>query len=133
MKNADLKRAGQTELIFEELIAGILYTGPLYEKYNAVLRFSAVKDHDGLVKIVHASLDEVPFVQKKCGLLHLGEWAVSDDGQEVRWEWHNKYVTTIHAINSVVVKCSRLTKLQPLYRGWTDATLPKKFFEEDEV
>ena len=60
-------------------------------------------------------------------------WKSSADGQEVRWEWHNKYTTTIHAVNSVVVKCSRLTKIQPLYRGWTGATLPQAFFVEDEM
>ena len=131
LKNDELKKSGQDELIDEELIAGILYTGPLYEKYNGVLRFSAAKDDDGTVKIMYASLDEVPFLQKKCGWLHLGEWVETDKG--VRWEWHNKYTTTIHAINSIVVKCSRLTKVQPLYRGWTDATLPKKFFEADDM
>ena len=31
-KNADLVSAGQTPLILEELIAGRLYTGPMYEK-----------------------------------------------------------------------------------------------------
>ena len=41
--------------------------------------------------------------------------------------------TTIHAINSVVVKMSRLTKVAPLYRGWTGATLPAKFFEADAM
>ena len=30
-----------------------------------------------------------------------------------------------------VVKMSRLSKIKPLYRGWTDATLPKSFFEAD--
>ena len=28
---------------------------------------------------------------------------------------------------------SRLTKVKPLYRGWTDATLPKTFFEADDM
>ena len=32
LKNADLVSAGQTPLILEELIAGRLYTGPMYEK-----------------------------------------------------------------------------------------------------
>ena len=49
----------------------------------------------------------------------------------MRWQWDNTYTTTIHAINSVVVKMSRLSKIKPLYRGWTDATLPKSFFEAD--
>ena len=63
----------------------------------------------------------------------VGAWATSNEMDGVHWEWHNKYTTTIHAINSVVVKCSRLTKVQPLYRGWTGATLPESFFEEDDM
>ena len=43
------------------------------------------------------------------------------------------YATTIHAINSIVVKLSRRTKIRPLYRGWTGATLPKSFFTADSM
>ena len=100
-----------------------------YEKYNAVLRFFAVKNKDGSVQIEYASEAGVPFLQKKCGLLNLGTWKPVEGG--VRWQWDNMYTTTIHAINSVVVKMSRLSKIKPLYRGWTDATLPKSFFEAD--
>ena len=28
---------------------------------------------------------------------------------------------------------SRLTKIEPLYRGWTGATLPRSFFEPDAL
>ena len=31
-------------------------------------------------------------------MLGLGVWTDEADGS-VRWDWHNKYVTTIHAIN----------------------------------
>ena len=133
LKNEELERAGQTKLVIEELIGGILYTSPCYEKYNAVLRFSAAKNLDGKVKIWYASFEEVPYLQKKCGWLDLGEWVACEDEEGVRWEWHNNYATTIHSINSIVVKCSRLTTIQPLYRGWTGATLPERFFVEDEM
>ena len=83
------------------------------------------------MQIAYLSSDAAPFLQQKCGWLGLGKWVATDEG--VRWEWHNKYSTTIHAVNSVVVKCSRLTKIQPLYRGWTGATLPQAFFVEDEM
>ena len=36
--NARLRAEGHTEVILEELLAGRLYTGPMYQKYNAVLR-----------------------------------------------------------------------------------------------
>ena len=37
-RNAALREAGHNELIKEEVVAGRLYSGPMYEKYNAVLR-----------------------------------------------------------------------------------------------
>ena len=38
IKNKQLRAAGHSELMVEEQIAGRLYTGPIYEKLNAVLR-----------------------------------------------------------------------------------------------
>ena len=37
-KNAALREAGHAELMREEVVGGRLYSGPMYEKYNAVLR-----------------------------------------------------------------------------------------------
>ena len=105
----------------------------MYEKYNSVLRFFAAKNDDGsTVRTEYPTADAVPYLQKKCGELGLGEWTPTASNG-VHWQWHNKYATTIHAINSVVVKMSRLTKVAPLYRGWTGATLPAKFFEADAM
>ena len=100
LKNTELTGAGQAALILEELVAGRLYTGPMYEKYNAVLRFFAAKHKDGTVRVEYASMADVPFLQEKCSTLHLGAWKVDPKGG-VRWEWANTYTTTIHAINSV--------------------------------
>ena len=36
--NARLRAEGHAEVIREELLGGRLYTGPMYQKYNAVLR-----------------------------------------------------------------------------------------------
>jgi hypothetical protein len=36
--NAKLRAEGHAEVILEEVLAGRLYTGPMYQKYNAVLR-----------------------------------------------------------------------------------------------
>jgi len=135
--NPMLVKAGQAPLTLEELIAGRMYTGPMYEKYNAVLRFFAALGADGAVLLEYASMEKVPFLQKKCGWLHLGEWVATAAGKgesaAVRWTWHNQYTTTIHAINSIIVKLSPLTKITPLYRGWTGATLPQAFFQSDAL
>ena len=51
----------------EEVIGARCYTGPLYEKYNSVLRFFTGPDY-------HGSRDAVPFLQRRCEQLGLGEY-----------------------------------------------------------
>jgi NLR family CARD domain-containing protein 3 len=128
--NPRLKNVGQPPLIMEELIAGRLYTGPCYEKYNAVLRFFSGRNADGVLQLSYGSMQLVPFLQKKCHTLGVGVWA-SAGGDRVTWKWLNIYATTIHSINSITVKMSQLTKMTPLYRGWTGTTLPLSFFVPD--
>ena len=41
----------------------------------------------------------------------------------------NNYATTIHAINSCVLKLSKLTQAVKVWRGFKGATLPKEFFQ----
>ena len=36
----------------------------------------------------------------------------------------NRYVTTVHVINSVIVKASKLTKVGKVYRGVSGMALP---------
>ena len=45
----------------------------------------------------------------------------------------NGYVTTIHAINSCVIKLSKLTKAGKVWRGIKGATLPKEFWTPNEM
>ena len=51
-----LAAVGLERLLDEELIAGILYTGPTFVKYNAVLR----------------ALTKVPFMVRQCEQLNRG-------------------------------------------------------------
>ena len=69
--------------MLEELIAGRLYTGPCYSKYNSVLRMKSGNKH--LIEVF--------------GKLCKG----------------NMYATTIHAINSCVIKLSKLAKAVKVY------------------
>ena len=76
-QNKRLLDLGHAALIIEEVASGRLYTGPLYHKYNTVLR-------------------------SKSG------------AEEIELRWldlckGNEYPTTIHAINSCVIKLSKLT------------------------
>ena len=45
----------------------------------------------------------------------------------------NDYVTTIHAINSCVLKLSKLTKAGNVWRGIKDAKLPAEFWVPNEL
>ena len=45
----------------------------------------------------------------------------------------NGYPTTIHAINSCVIKLSKLTKAGKVWRGIKDAMLPKEFWVPNEM
>ena len=121
--NQKLTANEHTKMVIEELIGGRLYTGPMYEKLNAVLRF-----HSG--ERQHSSMESVPFLQKKCETLGLGNWKEEDGG--VVWYWENNYATTIHAVNSCVLKLSKLTRACKVWRGFTGATLPPSFFEANE-
>ena len=55
-RNAELRALGHPEMQREELIAGRLYTGPCYEKYNGVCR----------------ARSGVPFLVSQCEQLTLG-------------------------------------------------------------
>ena len=45
----------------------------------------------------------------------------------------NGYATSIHAVNSCVIKLSKLTKAGKVWRGIKDATLPKEFWVPNEM
>jgi hypothetical protein len=93
IKNKELVELGQETLLFEELLGGRLYTGPMFQKYNGSLR-------------------------------GFGPGFASCKG--------NTYVTTIHAINSMVVKASKLTKVSRVYRGVSGGVLPDAFWTANE-
>jgi len=99
--NALLRKDGHSEMIKEELVGGRLYTGPMYVKYNTVLR-SKSKDQN---------------------MMKLARDLTKGNG----------YPTTIHAINSCVIKLSKLTKAGKVWRGIKGATLPKEFWVANEM
>jgi hypothetical protein len=78
----------------------VITSGPMYEKYNAVLRAGT-------------------------GVKALTEkWHALTQG--------NKYTTTLHVINSCVVKLSKLTKAEKVYCGIADSVLPDEFWKPSE-
>ena len=45
----------------------------------------------------------------------------------------NRYVTTTHTINSLVVKLGKLSRAVKVYRGVSNAVLPDEFWTANEV
>ena len=88
-------------LMYEEALAARLYTGPMYEKYNAALR----------------SFSGDPFLADRFKKLCLG----------------NYYPTTIHAINSCVIKLQKLMRVRPVWRGAAGASIPEEFLRADKL
>ncbi|KOO30698.1 ankyrin repeat [Chrysochromulina tobinii] len=63
--------------------------------------------------------------------LHTGPMYVHYSLRVLRGSVYGQYVTTIHALNSGVVKLSRLQKPRTVYRVVSGGMLPKEFFEPD--
>ena len=99
-KNAELAKRGEVLLVDEEVIGGCLYTGPTFVKYNLALR---------------AMIATTPSFMK--------------DDFEKKTCKGNRYTTTIHVVNSLIVKCSKLTTATKVYRGSARGLLPKPFWE----
>ena len=93
-RNDELAQIGQQPVDDNEFYGARLYTGPMYLKYNAVLRGLQFKDDTRLK----------------------GEFDKLCQG--------NKYTTTLHAINSAIIKLSKLTKAKLVYRGVSGGVLP---------
>lgn len=94
------------KLLKVEIIALRLYTGPLFELYNGVLRAWGNLEGRG----------------------HVPAYSQVYPGEDVR----NRFTTTIHVINSGVLKLSRLQPAVPVFRGISGMKLPKRFIEQDE-
>ena len=126
-KNEALRRAKQPELTTDEIIGARLYTGPLFEKYNAVMR--------GLN-------GGVPFLRRQLVRLcaQPGTLAVYDDACNAgvadafstALATTNTYITTLHVINSSIVKIGRLTTACRVYRGYSGMALPPEFWAPNE-
>ena len=97
--------AGEPPLQLSGFVCLRLYTGPVYVKYNAVLR--------GLPP----GLDETPVADlaEQWSQLCLG----------------NRYKVTLHAMTAAIGKLSRLTRVCTVYRGPGGVT-PKSFWQSDQ-
>ena len=104
-RNAELKERGYShmQLTLWEAIAARLYTGPMYCKYNAVLRsFSDAADPS-----------QAEYLARQYSELCKG----------------NVYRCGIFGASAAVVKLSKLQPVSKIYRGLGGGNLPRSFFE----
>ena len=102
-RNKQLEAIDIGKLCMQEFHAARLYTGPMFMKYNAVLRGLGEERMPNVTsKVLFENM------KKLCG--------------------DSRYVTTLHCINSAIVKLSRLAKPQTVYRGLSGRALPSEFW-----
>ena len=124
-KNKRLICLKEAPLKEEELVGGRLYTGPLFIKYNSVLR--GVDSTSDFLQTQFISL---------CCAKEVGERFEKSNKSFIDFataKAHaNLYTSTLHAINSAIVKMSKLTRAAKVYRGIADKALPAEFWEKNE-
>jgi hypothetical protein len=104
----------------------------MFVKYNAVLR--------GLNSPVHFLKNTMVLLccLHEHAMAYLGDAKTWEAGngelsfQTVRDKYVNTYTTTLHAINSSVVKLSKLTYAGACYRGVSGMVLPESFWHANE-
>ena len=115
-------------MIVEEQVAARMYTGPMYMKYNLVLRGMGAGRHTKIY-------EEYERVCK------LNTCARRDAAQtQAAHDPHLlsplppllRYTTTLHVINSAIIKLSKLTSATKLYRGVSGALLPRPFWTPNQ-
>jgi len=92
-------------LLKEEIIALRLYTGPMFELYNGVLRAWGNTDRRGFTPAYGLVPD-----------------------MDVR----DRYTTTLHVMNSGVLKVSRLQPAMKVFRGISGMKLPRSFTQRNQ-
>lgn len=102
--NSKLKAKNEKTIGKEEFVAARLYTGPMFEKYNASIRGGSTQ------------LKQADFMKNIFSKLCKG----------------NRFSTTIQAVNSSLIKLSKLTHVQKVYRGVSGGYLPDAFWTPDK-
>ena len=98
--NKMLRSMKEEPLSVIEFVGARLYTGPMFVKYNTVLR----------------KLTSVPAMVKAAEELCFG----------------NQYVTTLHVINSALLKMAKIQPAERVYRGMAGCFLPEEFMKPNE-
>ena len=95
-------------LLLEEIIGLRLYTGPMFDLYNGVLR-------------AWGNVSRRGYTRKGSGVS-------PDHSLSVK----HAFTTTLHVINSGLLKLSRIQPAVRIYRGMSGVKLPPSFIESDD-
>ena len=127
-RNGLLQAARQPTLTRGDLCGARLYTGPLFVKYNAVLR--GLQSDSPFLRNTMVSLccpQRVAAAYQGTAPMHaLANGALSFEQARAQL---NRYSTTLHAINSAIVKLGKLTMASKVYRGIAGMALPREFWQ----
>ena len=133
-RNGQLRDKGMEALLEEELIGGRMYTGPMYCKYNVVLRdigeVQSSLQSTNSSNSSNVSEDEISnrirkHQERKDGPDMESKMAHRTEG--------NLYTTTLHVINSCVLKLGKLARAGMVYRGLNKKAMPNNLKYKDTV
>ena len=114
-------------LTWAEVVGGRMYTGPLFQKYNGILR-----GLDSPVPFLKNSMIQMctakDVSESYMGTAKTWERANGTLPYEIARKELNFYTTTIHVINSCIVKMGKLTVAVPVYRGMSGRIFPGSFW-----
>ena len=131
MQNRRLDAIGADLLTWAEVVGGRLYTGPLFVKYNGLLR-----GLDSPVPFLKNSMIQLccpkDVYERFIGTAKLWQNANGTMPYEKARKELNFYTTTIHVINSCIVKMGKLTQAKPVYRGMSLRIFPEQFWKPNE-
>ena len=106
-------------------------TGPLFQKYNGILR-----GLDSPVPFLKNSMIQMctakDISERFMGTARTWENANGTLPYEKARKELNFYTTTIHVINSTIVKLGKMTKAKPVYRGMSGRIFPDEFWVPNE-
>ena len=109
------------------ICALVCLQGPLFVKYNGLLR-GLQSDSNFLKNTMVALCCPRAIAEKFQGVAKMHELANGTLSFDEAERHLNRYTTTLHGINSAIIKLGKLTKATKVYRGITNMSLPERFW-----
>ena len=132
LKLKEIGLDGDDLLTWNEVCGGRMYTGPMFVKYNTILR-----GLDSPVDFLKNSMIQLccpkDVSERFMGDAKVWQPASGTLPYEKARKEINLYTTTIHVINSCIVKMGKLTVAVPVYRGMSGRIFPGQFWSPDRA